>query len=154
RGIDHHKEDLQLLLSQLAPQVADDVQATAVNCLARQRAPALVGDALRRWKSYSPPLRSRLLDVLLAQKDGTIAVLEALENQQILPFEIDAARRQRLLEHKDQTIRARAAKLLAGSVDPDRRKVVDSYRPALKLAGDATRGAKVFAKNCAACHKL
>src|SRR5207244_4670952 len=66
----------------------------------------------------------------------------------------DAARRQRILEHDDSAIRARAAKLLAGSADPDRRKVVESYRPALKLAGDPARGLKVFTKHCAACHKL
>src|SRR5262249_42860787 len=153
RGTEGHEQDRQLLLSQLAPQIADDVQAVAVTCLARQRQRSMSDEFLKRWKSYGPGLRSHVLDTLLSEKDGTALVLAALERKHVLPFEIDAARRQRLLEHKDPSIRARATKLLAGSVDPDRRKVGESTRPALKHAGDAARGAKVFAKNCAACHK-
>src|SRR5262249_18346438 len=61
---------------------------------------------------------------------------------------------QRLLDSKDVALRKRAATLLAGTVSTDRHKVVDSYRPALKLAGDAGRGQAVFKRTCAACHKL
>jgi putative heme-binding domain-containing protein len=72
----------------------------------------------------------------------------------VLPQEIDAARRQRLLEYKQPAIRSRAAKLLAGSVNVDRRKVVAAYLARVKDKGDPVRGAKIFARTCAACHKL
>jgi putative heme-binding domain-containing protein len=71
-----------------------------------------------------------------------------------LPIEIDAARRQRLLQHRSATIRARAAKLLADAVSPDREKVVQAYRTVLTMKGDTTRGVQVFAKHCASCHRF
>jgi putative heme-binding domain-containing protein len=37
---------------------------------------------------------------------------------------------------------------------PQRRKVVDAYRPALDLEGDRARGKAVFQKTCATCHRL
>ena len=39
-------------------------------------------------------------------------------------------------------------------MSPDRQKVIDGYRAALKNAGDAVKGQAVFAKACASCHKL
>jgi putative membrane-bound dehydrogenase-like protein len=154
RGLDGQHGDMKMLAGLISPQHSDDLQVAAATSLGRLPQPEVPDLLLRPWKSYGPALRGHILDLLLPRADGLKATLAALEKKHILPFELDAARRQRLLEHKDAAIRARAAKLLAGSVDPDRGKVVESYRPALKLAGDATRGAKIFAKNCAACHKL
>src|SRR5262249_38623401 len=51
-------------------------------------------------------------------------------------------------------LRERAVKLFRDAVSPDRQKVIDGYRDALTLTGDPARGAVVFEKNCAACHKL
>lgn len=33
-------------------------------------------------------------------------------------------------------------------------KLIESYRPALTMAGNAKRGLQVFTKNCAACHRI
>jgi putative heme-binding domain-containing protein len=89
---------------------------------------------------------------LLGRPDGSAALLDALQQKKVLPFEIAAAHRQRILQHRSESIRNRAAKLLAGSVDPDRQKVVDTFRSALTLRGDARSGAQIFAKTCASCH--
>ena len=51
-------------------------------------------------------------------------------------------------------LRTRAAKLLGGSSNPDRQKVVAQYHKATQLTGDAARGSEVFKKRCATCHKL
>src|SRR5262249_14235057 len=66
--------------------------------------------------------------------------------------QVDAARRQRLLNHHDAKVRERAAKLFAAT--GDRAKVVEAYRDVLSLAGDVTRGRAVFLKSCATCHRL
>src|SRR5262249_62038996 len=42
----------------------------------------------------------------------------------------------------------------AGLTSSDRRKVLDEYRIALDLNGDAGRGKAVFKKTCATCHRL
>ena len=59
-----------------------------------------------------------------------------------------------MLRSKDAAIHDRAEKLFGGPPNHDRQQVIDRYRAALaKLKGDATRGAEVFDKNCAACHR-
>ena len=60
----------------------------------------------------------------------------------------------RLLQHKDEEIRDIAAKVFAKSSSPDRGKLVDDYILTLPEKADAGRGAKLFAKSCAVCHKL
>jgi putative membrane-bound dehydrogenase-like protein len=154
RGLDCQAEDLATLATFLAPQVENDLRATAVASLGQLRDAKVPDVLLREWKSYSPTTRTQVLDVLLRRDDWLKAVLDALDRKQVLPADIDAPRRQRLLGHKTPAVSERAAKALAGAVNPDRQKVIDSYRSVLTLAGDANRGRSVFQKNCATCHRL
>jgi putative membrane-bound dehydrogenase-like protein len=105
------------------------------------------------WKSQTPATRAQILDVLLARKDGGLWVISAIEAKSISAGEIDAARRQRLLNHPDAKIRERAAKVFDGAINPDRIKVLKEYADT-PATGDAPKGKAVFAKVCAACHKL
>src|SRR5262249_33061562 len=154
RGPDHQKEDLAALTDLLTPQTPDDLQAAAVATLGRLRDPNVPEVLLKGWRGYGPGLRSQVLDVLFRRPDWLKAALDAVEKKQVLPFEIDAARRQQLLQHKDAAGRGRAAKLFTDAVDPDRQKVVDAYRGVLTRQGDAVRGAPLFAKTCSACHRF
>jgi putative heme-binding domain-containing protein len=95
-----------------------------------------------------------VLDVFLQRQGWQEPLLDALQRKQVLPFEIDAARRQRLLQHRTAAVRERAAKLLAGAADPDRQKVIDAYQAALTRKGEPRRGLQVFTKNCSSCHRL
>jgi putative heme-binding domain-containing protein len=148
------QEDMRLLGKLLTPQTPAELQAAAITQLGRlhdRQVPQLL---LRGWKRYGPGLRTQALDALLARPDWTKAVLDAVQAKKVLPFEIDAARRQRLLDSKNAAVRQRAATLLAGAGSTDRGKVVDSYRAALKQTGDSARGQEVFKRTCSACHKL
>ena len=154
RGPGDRGEDLKLLAQMLSPQNAGEVQSAALAALGRfddQRIPTLL---LAGWKAYTPNIRAQALAILLGRLDWVAPLLDALEKQQILAADIDAASRQRLLTHNDANIRKRAEKLLAGSIDADRQKVIDSYKPALTKMGDSSRGKLVFTKTCSACHKL
>jgi putative heme-binding domain-containing protein len=91
---------------------------------------------------------------LLARADRIPVLLDAIEAERFKPSDLEPARVQQLLNQPDATQRARAAKLLA-SVKPGRRQeVVDTYRPALALPGDAAAGKRHFQKVCAACHRV
>jgi putative membrane-bound dehydrogenase-like protein len=153
RGPDHQEEDLKTLSALLTPQAPTELQTAAVATLGRLgtgSVPAL----LQGWKGYGPSVRGQVLDELL-RREGTIkAILDAVERKDILPIEIDAARRQRLLQQKNTAIRGRAAKLFAGAINPDREKVVESHRAVLTMKGDPANGAKIFAKTCATCHRF
>jgi putative membrane-bound dehydrogenase-like protein len=154
RGPDHRAEDVKELTNLLVPQNGEELQSAAVAALGGLHEAGVPEVLLRGWKGYSPPVRGRVLDALLGREDWSGALLDAVEHKQVLIQEIDAVHRQRLLQHRAAAIRSRAGKVLAGALDPDRAKVVAAYRPALALAGDASRGRQLFTKTCATCHQL
>ncbi|HEY8503828.1 MAG TPA: PVC-type heme-binding CxxCH protein, partial [Gemmataceae bacterium] len=154
RGPARQQEDMGQLFDLLAPQVPDELQRAAAAALGRRREPGTAKRLLAGWKGYTPGLRSAVLDALLSWPGGADALLGALEQGDVLPQDIDAARRQVLLRHRTPAVRERAEKVLAESASPDRQKVIEAYRSVLSLSGDAARGKELFAKHCAACHRL
>jgi putative heme-binding domain-containing protein len=154
RDTDHRKEDLKTLANLLVPQTPDELQTAVIASLGRMTEPAVPKALLSGWKAYGPSLRGQVLDSLLRRNDWTKAALDAVEKKEILPFEIDAIRRQRLLAHRSSEVRDRAAKLLAGAINPDRQKLIAEYRPALNGKADQKHGAELFAKTCANCHRF
>ncbi len=99
-------------------------------------------------------MRTQALDILLSRPIWTRFLVAALDRNEIPPNEIDTPRRQRLLKHGDPEVRDTAEKVFAASSSPDRGKLVDEYILTLPEKADPQRGAKLFAKTCAACHKL
>ncbi len=153
-GLDQQQEDLALLANLLLPQTPHELQAAAITSLGRFRQSRVPEMLLRGWKGYGPGARAQILDILLRRDDWLRRVLDALEQKQILPLEIDAVRRPRLLAHANSAVRDRATKLFAGAINTDRQKVVETYHTALSLPGDAKRGLPVFTKHCAICHQF
>jgi putative membrane-bound dehydrogenase-like protein len=154
RGLDKKTEDSALLTKLLVPQTPVELQSAAIATLARLKQEDVPAILLGRWKNLSLSLRSQVADVLLARNEWIDPLLAAIENGKILPADIDAARRQRLLQHRNGSIRARAEKIFADAINPDRQKVLDAYSPALTLTGDPKHGAEVFTKTCSTCHKV
>jgi putative heme-binding domain-containing protein len=154
RGSDHQAEDAKVLTGFLSPQTAPELQTAAVSTLGRISEGSVPKLLLEGWKGYGPGLRSQILDVLLRREQWVKQLLDAIESKQILAIEIDAGRRQRLLQQKNAALRERAAKLFAGTINTDRQKVLDSYRSVLTAKGDPKRGAQIFTKTCATCHRF
>jgi putative membrane-bound dehydrogenase-like protein len=154
RGPRDPEFDLDILAGCLGPQTPAEVQDTAVIALGHlrhERVPALFLD---RWRSFGPVRRAQVLDILLARDAWAAKLLDAVEEETVSAAEFDAARRQRLLQHRSAVLRRQAAKAFAIAVNADRQKVIEQYQPALTASGDVTRGAQLFAKTCAQCHKL
>jgi putative membrane-bound dehydrogenase-like protein len=154
RGVDEQEQDLKRLAELLQPASADALQVAAVQAISRVQSLQGPVHLLAGWKSHSPTLRNQILEVLLRRPEGTAAVLAGLEQKTMLAVDLSAVHRQRLLEHKDSEVHMRAAKLFAGTIDKDRQKLIDAYRPVLTMKGDAVKGQPLFVKHCAACHKL
>jgi putative membrane-bound dehydrogenase-like protein len=154
RGVSEQEADRKLLVRLLTPQTAAEMQTAAIGALGKTRdldsAKALLGG----WKGYSPAVRAQVLDTVLGRLEWAASALDAVDQKTILPAEIDAIRRQRLLDHKSEAIRSRAQKLFAAAASVDRTKLVERYRPALGMNGEAAKGSVIFQKNCAACHQL
>jgi putative heme-binding domain-containing protein len=154
REAEHRHEELALLGKLLAPQHPGAVQAAAVTALARISDDGVAPVLTAGWRGHSPALKGQILDVLLSREAWQRQLLRSLEKEEVPAAQIDPARRQRLLLHKDVTVRERASRLFAGAVNPDRQKVLRDYRDVTGVAGDRSRGKLVFARTCATCHRF
>jgi putative membrane-bound dehydrogenase-like protein len=154
RGPDHRREDRVLLADLLAPQYTEELQTAAAVALGRLPEPEAADVLMKGLKTFTPKLRSPVLDVLLRRPDGAGLVLDAIVRKTILAADLPLTARQRLLQHPSREVRSRAERLFTDLVNPDRDKVVIAYQAALSLKGDSARGLRVFAKNCAICHRL
>jgi putative membrane-bound dehydrogenase-like protein len=151
---EQEKADLDSLTELLSPQQPPEVQSAAITALGRMRSVDSINRLVRAWKTLGPARRSQALEVLMRTEGGALRVLQALEKREIDPSEVDAIAKQRLLTHKTMAVRQAATRDFANTIAPDRQKVIDAFRPAQSLKGDAKKGAEIFTKTCAACHKL
>lgn len=131
-----------------------EVQLAALGVLDRFNDPELPAVLLKNWETLSPRLRAAAGDALLARPDRSKALLDAIEKKTFAPQNLDSTQIKRLTTHKDAAIQKRAATLLAAYKPARRTEVVEKYRKALEMTGDATKGKAIFTKTCAACHKL
>jgi putative membrane-bound dehydrogenase-like protein len=145
--------DIRLLGKLLAPQQSNAVQAAAVAALARLVDRGAARALLDRWPGFSPSLRDQVLDGLLSRPAWLPDLLTALEKGTVKAAHVGATRRERLLRHADAEVRRRAEKVL-GATATDRARVLAAYKGVLTLKGELGRGRKVFAKSCAACHRV
>jgi putative membrane-bound dehydrogenase-like protein len=116
---------------------------------ARFDVPDLVLAALSR---ATPAIRAAALDVLLARREWSEALVDAVESGKLAKSCFDALHRDRLLRSEDVALREQATKLLAPSGTPKRAAVLEQFKPALDLKGDPAKGRATFAKLCASCH--
>ncbi len=137
----------------LAPDQPREIQVAAARAVARVGRPSLADKALDRWESLALATRRELLSALAGSPALAEPLIRAMERQAIAPRELDAATREGLERLADPALRNRAAAVLAKFAPPQRAAVIDRYQPALKLAGDPTRGRAVFEKNCQTCHQ-
>jgi putative heme-binding domain-containing protein len=148
------EKDIDLLAALLTPQSSTDLQAAAIAGLSRISDDRVGEVVLAGWKTHSPSLRAEILELLLSREGWLRLLLQALERKAVASGEIDAPRRQRLLNHKEAAVREVAQKIFAGAGGGDRQKVVKNHEDVTAMAGDRTRGKAVFAKTCAICHQL
>jgi putative membrane-bound dehydrogenase-like protein len=146
--------DRRSLLSALSPRNSTRLQSTALAAIAYNSDRETAAVLLDGWKGYTPTVKPQILDLMLSRISWRDELLEALEKGIVPAGQIDTARRQRLLNHKDAAVRKRAAAIFAGSANADRRKVLSDYSDVTALKGDTVRGKALFAKTCAVCHRL
>ena len=106
---------------------------------------------LDAWSDSPPALRNGIADSLMRRKGHASALLGAVADGRILPDQISAVTRIRLMQHPDDRVRQAAQPGLAlGSRDRD--EVIAESLPALELEGNAKEGKGVFERECANCH--
>lgn len=153
READTRTADINALGSLLSLKTPTEIQVATVSHLGTLSGKQVPEVLMRGWSSYTPPIRSEVLNVMTTRTDWLTKLLDAIENGKVAPADIDAGIRQLLITHPNNEIQARAKKLLP-TASVDRLRVVKAYQPALKLKGDKERGKVVFQSVCFACHKL
>jgi putative membrane-bound dehydrogenase-like protein len=146
--------ELDRLAHMLKPDTPEALQLDVVAAISRGSDVRNAGRLLSGWEMASPRVRERMLNALLARDAWLLELFTAIERGDVASAEFDATRRARLLGHKNAAIRERAAKMLGTSIDADRAAVIAKYDAALTGQGDKLRGAQLFAKHCANCHRF
>jgi putative membrane-bound dehydrogenase-like protein len=130
------------------------LKLAALDALTSSRDPSVGVAVLQAFDSQTPQLRRAMLDVLLADEARTALLLDALERGALKPTELDVTRQTRLTKHRNAELAARAGKLFAAAVSPDRNAVLARYQPVLEAKGNPLQGRAIFEKNCVTCHRV
>jgi putative membrane-bound dehydrogenase-like protein len=143
-----------VLGSLLVTDEPQQVQLVAARVLGSFPDAGVATTLLGRWPTLSPALRSEAIARLLSRPSWTAALLDAVEAGSIPAAVIPANRRTLLLADRDPTTRARARAVLGRDIPGPRDSAYARYRPALALAADREKGARVFERECMTCHRL
>jgi len=152
-GFGGGKPALEVFASLVEPQQPEPLQMLAVRTLARFSDPEVAGCLVNTWRKSNPKVQEEIIVALASRQSWAGQLLDACDHDQITPSQITNATRTGLLSHAEPAVREHAEKLFGGANSP-RNEVLARYQSALSLAGDATRGDKVFERECMACHRL
>lgn len=132
------------------------IQRAAMEQITREGGLAEAERLVGLWRSLGPQVRMKAVDFLLYRRSHNGLLLSAIEDGRIPigQLNLDLERRRYLLKSGDRELRARAEALFTDAGVVTRREAVARMRPALSLRGDASRGAVVFAEQCAKCHRF
>lgn len=143
-----------LLVELIDSRQPDVVQRAAVRALGTYADLAVAERLIEGWASYTPGVRDLVTETLLTRKPWTLAMLDHFAGDSAAAATLAIAQRQLLLAHRDAEIRQRAEALLANARPGAREDIIAQYRMALQEPGDVERGAVVFRRECATCHRL
>lgn len=141
-----HREMVKALLPELWKKSANPEVLRLVAKLQPKDGPEFL---LAGWNERTPAVRVQIIETLLSSDAWTLALLKRPEAKSC-----DAALRARLTKHPKKEIAKQAAAVFADATSATRAAVVEKFKPALKLKGDAAKGKTTFAQVCISCHKL
>ena len=152
-GAAGEEKDLALI-AEVASGGSEKLRRMAISALRQERSAAVAKHVLAHWEQSPPGARAELTSLLLDRAEWTTAFLEAVKNGVVQANTVSLSDRQRLARSENAGIRQLSAELLPEQSTSSRVEVLNEYKAALALSGDASRGAKVFAEQCASCHAL
>jgi putative heme-binding domain-containing protein len=151
-------ESRAVLLDLLEPQQPQAVQLAVVRALSEGVSANLPEVLLRRLRGFEPAVRAAAVRTLLSRASWTKALLQAAGRNDpaagISPVVIEPSDRAPLLKHRDPEIARLAQALFGQASSRTRAQVIAQYLAPTRPEGNATRGAKVFDRECKTCHQV
>jgi putative membrane-bound dehydrogenase-like protein len=130
------------------------IQSAAVQALSHMTADAISELLLSQWQMATPRLHDEMLDVLLSRDNWAKKVLDGIAGGTLKANELGAARRERLLAHRNSDIRQRANQVLNTPTNSSRKQLIKDWQAVATTTGDKRKGQDVFRRRCANCHQL
>ena len=138
----------------LSSHESSAVQKAALETLTTYADTAVADLLTKRWNAMSPAMRQEAERVMSSRTNWTLQFLAAVNARSIARGNINYAQIRRWAQSRNSKISTSARSILADATLTSRSDVVKRYEAAFDLVGDAGRGAVVFKKNCAGCHRL
>lgn len=152
---DNSSETAGVLIPLLGTVHATEIQTTAARALLQPSRAAVSAGLLSAgaWSSYTPALRTVLLNSMIGRAEFGGALLNAIESGAIPVGALNPSQRGQLRKSNDPELRTRAEKLLTAP-GGNREQAFAESKAALRLKPVPSNGHTLFQKNCAVCHRL
>lgn len=131
------------------------LQLSAIEALSSSASPKVGGVMLENWSSFTPAVRTVVLQKMFDRDNRWSAILDAIEADVVSASDLNASQVEQLATSSDAAVVERAKRVLANpEADAELQARIVTYQAALKNDRDLKNGEKVFRANCIACHKL
>ena len=141
------------LKSLVDPREPLQVQLSAINVLKLIPGSEISQYLLSHWSGLSPGVRSAAIGACMMTDDRIELLLDAIESGKINLGDVSWSQSVRLRSLGNMALRMRSRELFARKSEK-LKSVLQDYRSALSLEGNASEGKKVFQTNCAVCHQI
>lgn len=128
------------------------LKLAALDALTSHADSGFVPRLLKNWSGFGPSMRSTAMRTLLNRTAWTEALLKNLTPA--IARAVPPVAKISLKNHRSASIRKLASAAFGKQADGDRQKIVEQFKPALKLQGDATAGQTIFNVACSVCHQI
>jgi putative heme-binding domain-containing protein len=142
------------LLAALAPGEHAAVQRTSLRLIGSFDQLQVADDLIAQWRHLTPPLKDEAVGLLIGRRFWNAKLVAALEKGTIPAGQVSIPHRARLMSLADKALAERAKSALAAVALGSRKEVLDNYQSVLLLEGEEARGAVVYRRECASCHRL
>lgn len=141
------------LIELLTPHNSPAVRTAAVRTLDHYASPRVAEVFLEAWSTFTPRLRTEAISALIRRPERAERLLNAIDAGKLRAAELTSTQIRFLQNHDDPRIQQLALKILGKADTSSRQDVINTFLPALKLAGQANRGRAIYLERCSACHR-
>jgi len=142
----------------LLPLAANDadqpLRSAAIATVGRFDDPRIDDAMLADIQRQTPGVRRATLDACVARPTRAARLLDAIDRGDIAAAVLAPEHWHRLAQLTAGEIGSKVEQLRKANAPGDRQRVIDAYAAALEQPGDPVRGRAVFARVCAACHRV
>ncbi len=145
----------------LTPQTPLALQLAVAELIAAKEDPRGLEQLSSQWKSLAPNVRAVAVAKLMQRESSIEWILDRMEANDFSNVDFDPVQRDQLINHRNETVAARAKQLFALMAKTARSAVVEDFKSQIsnlkfEISKDeqAAAGKLVFEKRCATCHRL